>query len=208
MTKQYQSESIIELAAALAKAQGDFTHATKDVKNEFFKSRYADLPAVMDAARPHLAKNGLSVIQITEMDDQSQISLITQLTHSSGQFIRSWYPVRPVKSDPQAMGSALTYARRYAYSSLVGVAAADEDDDGNAASGHRPNTANVEPQRKSASFDEIKTAIEKSTDPAATWHQYLPEMNDLMKKDKARYDELVKAGAARRTELMAKEQVA
>lgn len=136
MTKQYQSEGINELATALAKAQGEMTHAKKDADNPFFKSKYADLPAVIDAARPHLAKHGLSVSQFTDIDEQSRVILISQLNHSSGQWQRSVYPLNPVKNDPQGLGSAFTYARRYTYCGLTGIAATGEDDDGNAASGN------------------------------------------------------------------------
>lgn len=137
MDRTYQTESVAELFAALAKAQGEITHAAKAADNPHFRSKYADLPAVMDAARPHLAKNGLAVAQITDFDADGNMLLMTQLSHSTGQWIRSWYPVRPVQNTPQGIGSALTYARRYAYCALVGVAA-DDDDDGNAASNGNP----------------------------------------------------------------------
>jgi hypothetical protein len=142
MEKVYQSETIAELAKALAAAQGEMGHATKDVSNTFFKSKYADLPAVIDAARPALAKNGLAVVQVTEFDEQGNVGLMTQLMHSSGQWVRGWYPIRPVKNDPQGIGSALTYARRYSYQGMAGIASAADDDDGNAASGNAPGASN------------------------------------------------------------------
>jgi len=135
VVSKYQSENINELATALAKAQSEIKHAEKSSNNPFFKSKYAALPDVFDAARPYLAKNGLSVTQATDYDADG-VFIITQLIHSSGQWMRSFYPVKPVKNDPQGLGSALTYARRYSYSSLVGVVSTDDDDDGNAASGN------------------------------------------------------------------------
>jgi hypothetical protein len=138
----YQSEAINELATALAKAQAEICHAKKDEANPYFKSKYADLPAVIDAAKAALTKNGLSVIQAPNIMEDGRVYLVTQLNHASGQWIRSSYPIKPIKDDPQGMGSALTYARRYAYASLVGVAAAGEDDDGNAASGNTSYAAN------------------------------------------------------------------
>lgn len=137
--KQYQSNSIKKLATALSKAQAEMQHAKKAEDNPFFKSKYADLPAVIDVARPLLAKNGLSVSQMTDVDENGKITLITQLMHSSGEWIRGYYPVNPVKTDPQAIGSAITYARRYSFCAVIGVAATGEDDDGNAASGHKPD---------------------------------------------------------------------
>lgn len=131
--KQYQSETIAKLADALAKAQGEMSHAAKQADNPFYKSKYADLPTVIDAARPHLTKHGLSVVQLTDFD-AGEAFIVTQLNHSSGEWLRSYYPVKPVKADPQGLGSAITYARRYAYQAMVGIASAADDDDGNAAS--------------------------------------------------------------------------
>ncbi len=121
------------MAAALAKAQGQLQGAKKDSENPFFKSKYADLSAVWEACRTPLAQNGLAVIQTTDAEDENgSIPVETILVHESGEWISGLLKVRPVKDDPQGMGSALTYARRYALSAIVGVA--PEDDDGNAAS--------------------------------------------------------------------------
>jgi|APLak6261659701_1056019.scaffolds.fasta_scaffold01348_8 hypothetical protein len=134
-----KSESIKELALALSKAQGQFDHAKKDVKNEFFKSKYADLASVIDAAKKPLSDNGLSVSQICETTESGDIRLETILMHSSGEYISGNYPIRPIKSDPQSYGSAITYARRYAFSAITGIAA--DDDDGNQASQSVPYKA-------------------------------------------------------------------
>ena len=129
-----KSEQINELAAALAKAQAKIETAKKDQTNPFYKSQYAGLPQVWDACRKYLTDNGLSVVQTTDTSENGTI-LETMLLHSSGQWISSIYPVNPVKNDPQGIGSALTYARRYSLMALVGVVADDaSDDDGNAAS--------------------------------------------------------------------------
>ena len=133
--RQYSSESIGKLAEALAKAQGEIEHAAKVADNPFFKSKYADLPAIYDVSRKALAGNGLAVVQATDIESDGSVMLVTTLMHSSGEWTRSWYPVKPVKNDPQGLGSAMTYSRRYTYSAIVGVAAMNEDDDGNAASG-------------------------------------------------------------------------
>jgi ERF superfamily len=134
-----RSESINELATALAKAQGEMKPAKKDAENPFFKSHYADLPSIVDAAKP-LAKHGLSFVQPTEATPDG-IFVETVLLHSSGQWISGRYPVKPVKDDPQGWGSALTYSRRYGLSALIGVVAADEDDDAEAAHGHTAKPA-------------------------------------------------------------------
>lgn len=140
-----QSETIGKLAEALAKAQGAIKGATKDTKNDFFRSKYADLSSVWDACRSQLAANGLSVIQT--MDDSQGVTVVTTLAHSSGEWIRGRLTMKPVKDDPQGVGSAITYARRYALAAMVGVA--PEDDDGNAASGRPANAdTKVEPKKE------------------------------------------------------------
>lgn len=121
-----QSEDINELADALAKAQGLIEGAAKDSKNPFFKSSYADLHSVMACAREPLATNGLSVVQPTAVID-GQLCLITMIMHRSGQWVKSVVPLILSKQDPQSVGSAITYYRRYSYAALVGIAQMDDD---------------------------------------------------------------------------------
>lgn len=125
-----RSDSVTELAAALAKAQGAMTNAALNKINPHFKSKYADLAAVLDAARKPLSENGLAVTQATEIRDGALV-LVTTLHHTSGEWIASEFPL-PASGRPQEMGSALTYARRYCLTALI-CNAADEDDDANAA---------------------------------------------------------------------------
>lgn len=129
-----QSESINELATALSKAQSQMAGAKKDSSNPYFKSNYADLSSVWDACRQPLTDNGLSVTQTSDvmMEIPDHVIINTQLNHSSGQWIRSKLAMKPVKNDPQAIGSCITYARRYSLAAIVGIS--PEDDDGNAAS--------------------------------------------------------------------------
>src|SRR4051812_27629187 len=103
------SDQINEIAAALAKAQGQIEGAAKGKVNPAFKTKYADLASVWDAAREPLSKNGLAVVQIPQQTPDG-LRLITMLTHSSGQWFSSCYPINPMKADPQGIGSALTYA--------------------------------------------------------------------------------------------------
>jgi hypothetical protein len=147
-----QSESINELAAALAIAQGEITGALKSSKNPFFKSNYADLASVWDACRESLSRNGLAVIQTTENVSPEAITVVTTLAHKSGQYIKGVLAMSPKDGSPQAFGSCLTYARRYALAAIVGVA--QVDDDANAAQGKfngtnsdrsgRPDTTSVD----------------------------------------------------------------
>ena len=125
------SEQINEIATAIAKAQGQIKGASKDANNPFFKSKYADLASVWDACRAALAVNGLAVIQSPSAIGTS-VSVDTLLAHASGQWIAGTVSVTAREDTPQAIGSAVTYLRRYALQSFVGVA--PEDDDGNLAS--------------------------------------------------------------------------
>lgn len=124
------STDIKDLAAALAKAQGEMGGAVKDSANPFFKSKYADLSSVMDACRGPLAKHGLSVVQ-SPSSDGARVSVETLLLHTSGQWIRGVASASAKDDQPQSIGSAITYLRRYALQSFAGVA--PEDDDAEAA---------------------------------------------------------------------------
>jgi hypothetical protein len=124
-----KSESIKELLTALAKAQGKISAAKKDSTNPHFKSKYADLASCWEAIKEPLSTNGLSLSQWVS-SSASGLNLITMLGHSSGEYIYSEYSM-PSGQTSQAIGSAITYARRYALSAAVGLVA-DDDDDGNA----------------------------------------------------------------------------
>lgn len=131
-----RSESIAALAAALAKAQGELRPAPKDAENPHFRSRYADLPAIWEACRGPLARNGLSIVQMpADTGDGERLALTTMLMHESGEWISETFSVSLIAGKGSllhAMGSALTYLRRYALAAFAGVVA-DDDDDGNAA---------------------------------------------------------------------------
>jgi hypothetical protein len=123
------SDTIADLAAALAKAQGEMKNATLNKVNPHFKSKYADLAGIRDTIIPSLSKNNLAVVQGTSVEG-GQLVVTTRLVHASGQWMESQYPIAIDK--PQAMGSAYTYAKRYSLSAMCCIAA-DEDDDANAA---------------------------------------------------------------------------
>lgn len=124
------SESIAALAAALSAAQGELTNVGKGRFNPHFKSAYADIGDGLEVVRPVFAKHGLSVVQATDYNtDTGTFVLLTRILHKSGEWIESVYPL-PTSVKIQDQGSAITYARRYSLFSLAGVAAAEEDDDG------------------------------------------------------------------------------
>ena len=161
-----QSPEINELATALVAAQAEFSAVPKVSVNPFFKSKYAALPDVVQSASPVLAKHGLAVSQFITHDESGGDALLTYLIHKSGQFMAYSMKLHLVKDDPQAQGSAVTYARRYSYMSALGLVA-DEDDDGNSAS--KPKT-NFEAKRttpsvaSNADADAIVRAAELAPD--------------------------------------------
>ncbi len=128
----YESAELGKLFEALSKAQGEIEIAKEDSLNPFFKSKYSDLASVINASRPYLSKFGLSVIQRIMANGNGTSFLFTRLCHASGQWMESRMNLLPTKPDMQGMGSAITYAKRYAYSAMIGVVTG-EDDDGNAA---------------------------------------------------------------------------
>lgn len=138
------SESIAKLASALAKAQGEIETATKDAKNPHFNSKYAGLSSIMDACRGPLAKHEIAVLQSSSADG-NLVRMTTLLVHSSGEWVES-DPLQVQARDaaPQAIGSCLTYLRRYQLAGMAGIVPAD--DDAETAEG-RP-TAHVGPEAK------------------------------------------------------------
>lgn len=130
-----KSDSIIKIAPALLAAQKLIGAAKKDAKNPFFKSSYADLGAVMEVCKQPLNDNGLVVLQPVGRDEIGAY-VETWIIHESGEFMSERTPV-VVKSqnDPQALGSAITYSRRYGLQSFGFIPA--EDDDGNRATNHK-----------------------------------------------------------------------
>ena len=141
------------LVTALAAAQSEMKNAALNKTNPHFKSKYADLAAIRDAVVPVLAKHGLAITQTTGMYDGG-FFLHTTLRHESGEIIESAYPLPLDVSKPQAMGSALTYARRYSLASICGISA-EEDDDANAAqdAAISPQPPNHQPEKNTRSMD-------------------------------------------------------
>lgn len=125
------SEQISELATALSKAQGVMEPATKDSNNPFFKSKYADLASIIGVCRKPLYTNGLSFVQLPSTEGNI-VTVVTVLLHSSGQWIKNSLSMGVKDNTPQAIGSCITYAKRYGLSAVIGIAT-EEDDDGNAA---------------------------------------------------------------------------
>ncbi len=132
------------LAGALAKAQAEMGKALKQSENPHFRSKYADLGAVMDACLPALNRHGIAVVQPT-VDDADGRYVETVLLHESGETLRCRVPLIVQKNDMQGYGSAVTYARRYGLMCMAGIA--PEDDDGNDAAKAAPKDEAKRPTR-------------------------------------------------------------
>ena len=137
MCLELSETGVAELFSAFAKAQAEMGDVVKGAANDGFKrdgkaTRYADLASVVEAIRPALNKHSIAIVQAPAFDGE-RVSIETRLVHAAGGWMRSTLHLKPSKVDPQGVGSAITYGRRYALLSIAGVA--PEDDDGNAASG-------------------------------------------------------------------------
>jgi hypothetical protein len=121
------STTITKISAALCKAQSEMGNAVKGATNPFFKSHYADLNSIREASLPVLNKHGITVIQPTTVIEGVNY-VETVLLHESGEFISSLTQIISAKpNDPQAHGSGLSYARRYALQSICNIGAEDDD---------------------------------------------------------------------------------
>ena len=124
-----KSEKINNLTKSLLQFHKEIGKIAKTSTNPFFKSKYADLPSILSAINEPLSNSGLVIVSIPDAD-----GLTTLLLHSeSGEYISATAILKPVKNDPQAIGSAITYQRRYSIGSILNLNI-DEDDDGNKAS--------------------------------------------------------------------------
>lgn len=171
-----RSESIKSLAEALAKAQRDIPSVAFDKVNPHFRSKYASLTAIWDAVRRPLTDNGLSVSQgVVEMN--GRFVCVTVLFHVSGEWLETEQPMLLGKQDMQGLGSAETYAKRYALASLLGVVS-DDDDDGNAAVQAPQPRPQARSQVPAVTNVSSKPAMAPGGAEAAYWAQAIVSMED------------------------------
>lgn len=123
-----KSEKTCNLFAAMARASRDSKFIDRDCVNPFFKSKYADLGSIVKAIKPVLEANGLFFMHVPSGENVECVIVHAE----SGEWVSGLYALTAIKADPQAMGSAMTYARRYSLCAMLGLVT-DEDDDGEAA---------------------------------------------------------------------------
>lgn len=211
------------LFEALAEAQLTLENVERDAANPGFKrgnepSRYASLGAVLDLARPALAKAGLSLCQMPTNGEGNNIGVVTVLGHKSGQWLESTLYVAPAQFTAQGAGSVITYLRRYAAMAMVGLA--PEDDDGNAASAV---SAPVRPQRAPSARPSTDAAEEELSDARDAWARihkvmenaklpavidetvarYADDLQKIKKASAEAYEGLIQFANARKSEMLA-----
>lgn len=182
-----------ELTKALLAVQKDLPTVGKDSDNPFFKSKYASLAHIMKVVLPILNKHGVFVSQAPDQLD-GQPTLVTNLVHGeTGQQVSSTMPLFLTKNDPQGQGSAITYARRYAIVSMLGLVV-DEDDDGNAGSTLEP----TKPKQYIDPLEDLKVQARKLMAKHGFTGKTALEMTELfigkkLPKDRADFTKLIQA---------------
>ena len=172
-----KSENISELAKALSKAQAEMSGAKKNSNNPFFTSKYADLKEVIECVKEPFANNGLSFVQFPISND-GFAGVETVIMHSSGEWISNEYMLKVSKNDPQGMGSAITYARRYALQAACGVPS--EDDDAESAMGRsvkvkKAPEPKLEPKQTKTEAIELLAAAEDFSKLVGAWNKVSKE---------------------------------
>jgi len=152
-----QSEKIDQLAIALSKVQSESLLALTDSTNPFFNSKYADLSSVWGVTREPLVKNGLSVAQTLDIAEDGSPIIVTTLMHLSGQWLRGRLKMKPDKPGPQAVGSCITYGRRYSLAAMIGVC--PEDDDANSATKNQKTNGKTRPPQQAMTGDATENQI-------------------------------------------------
>jgi len=159
-----QSETIAKLAGALCKAQEEMRGAHMNAKNPHYRSKFADLTSVINAIKPHLCKEGLSFLQTVGTTESGTPVVTTQLMHNSGEWIRDSLGIKPLKAGPQAVGSAISYARRYSLAAFVGLP--QLDDDAERASRREASEPRKKPQGQSQPKERSSTNGKTANDAA------------------------------------------
>jgi len=166
------SEQISNIAAALLKAQKAISHVLKSADNPYYKSRYADLTAVIDSVKEPLNDNGIAFLQAVDENGEGSTVIDTILLHESGQYLSTRTPVFCKKpDDPQAFGSGVTYSKRYALQAILGLPTEDDDAEKATARGDKNK-----PKKTETPKDEVNvTAIVEQA-----FFDYTTERSDML----------------------------
>lgn len=171
------SDQLDKIAPALLAAQKAVTHALKDSTNPHYRSKYADVSAVIGAVKDPLNANGISFVQSPSPSEDGRLHLTTRLLHTSGQWIEDTAVCPLPKADPQGFGSALTYLRRYSLGAIMGVPA--EDDDGE---GARPVSQKPEPAATKVQSVPPPQPLSKDTEKQLRFLATAPKTREMVEK--------------------------
>jgi hypothetical protein len=188
----HHSDSIAKLAPALVKAQAEVENATKNATNPHFKSQYADLAEIIRTVKPVFTVNGLAVLQVPGFED-GHATVESMLIHESGEWIAGVSGAPLQKADPQGVGSAITYLRRYSLAALAGIA--QEDDDGNAAT-TQGNAVEYITEGQAA---DLRALIDEVGADLSRFLVYV-QVSDIERIPKAKYAQAVKSLERKREE--------
>lgn len=185
-----------DIAAALAKAQSNMQNATLNKVNPHFKSKYADLAAIRDAAIPALAAEGIAVVQEIATREFGPV-VVTRLLKGEEEIVSECPVIVGANCKPQEFGSALTYARRYSLASIVGISA-EEDDDANAAQDTTKKAAPATPKAARPALDapDVPTVpVQQTDDDRPDWQSFVNtfEAQIINAKDQAWVSAFVRA---------------
>ena len=193
---------LTELYVALAKARSEFLEVVFDSNNPHFGSRYVTLGAIQRATVPALTKNGLMIMQLPITKSDGRCLLVTKLVHTSGAKIEWDFWIEPTAKTAHAYGSAITYSKRYCQIALLNIFGEDADDDGNLASGSKPNKAatknsnnknkysdlQAEADAMASGIDDRLAMVESQSDlqkllkELTAWRTKFSETNNAMKR--------------------------
>lgn len=183
------SPTIGNIATSLVKFNGEVETISKDAKNPHFKNTYASLDNIVEEIRPLLFKHGITVMQIPSGDGET-VSMKTMLLHESGEWMESEpLCMKPVKNDPQGVGSCITYARRYSLCSMLNLSTGD-DDDGNDASHPQKGAQSASSKQPSKTAQtESQTQNGQSGQPASLISEAQIKYAHKLKHDKGISDD-------------------
>jgi hypothetical protein len=184
-----KSESIGAIAKALSEAQVEMKKALMSADNPAFRSKYADLPSCLEAVLPALTKHGISLTQLPFDRENGAVGLETILMHTSGEWISCGSSMMPTKPGPHAVGSCLTYLRRYQLAAITGLSQADDDGNSAQAGVKEVDTAQVEKILEAAAKQGM-TALK------AAWESTDKEARASIVNGKAAFWERTKNAAA------------
>jgi len=159
-----RSESLAKIAPALVAALGKIEGAAKKKTNPGFKSKYADLETVIDASRDILTEHGLTVMQFPGACVGGVMNLETIIMHDSGEFVSHEMGIALGKTDPQGVGSAISYARRYALMAALNMPSVDDDAQSAMGKGANQNTAKPPEEPKPQNNPGVVTAMKAAID--------------------------------------------